>query len=52
MTDITLNCPTCGAVQVTVERKNGILVAGCGHMLTQAQVRTRTGASRREVAEI
>jgi len=52
MSDITMDCPTCGAVQVTVERKEGILVGGCGCMLTELQVRTRTGASRREVAEI
>lgn len=45
-------CPTCGAVQVTVERKQGILVGGCGHMLTELQVRQRTSADKREVAQL
>lgn len=50
--DITMNCPTCGAVEVTVERNETILVAGCGCMLTPLQVRQHTGASKKEVATL
>lgn len=51
--DITLpQCPICRASAVSVHRKQGILVATCGCMLTSLQVRRRAGVSKREVAEL
>jgi len=53
MNDITLpQCPICQASAVPVERREGILVADCGCMVTELQVRQHTGASKREVASL
>lgn len=54
MTDdiILPQCPYCQATSVTVDDREGIIVAGCGCMLTPLQVRRLSGASEREVAEL
>ena len=53
MTDITLDqCPYCQASAVGVERTEGIIVAECGCMLSELQVRRRAGASKKEVASL
>ncbi|MGB9966137.1 hypothetical protein [Halobacterium sp. CBA1126] len=53
MTDISLQrCPICQAGPVEVERKEGIIVADCGCMLTELQVRRLAGASKQEVASL
>lgn len=53
MTDITLQqCPYCQASAVGVERKERIIVADCGCILSELQVRRLTGASREEVASL
>lgn len=53
MTDITLeHCPICQATVVDVHRREGILVAECGCMLSELQVRRRAGASKKEVASL
>jgi hypothetical protein len=53
MTAIQLpQCPVCRASAVSVERRQGILVAECGCMLTELQVRRRAGASKKEVASL
>lgn len=52
MTDITLQCPYCQANAVGVERQQGIIVADCGCMLSELQVRRLAGVPKREVAEL
>lgn len=45
-------CPYCQNGETTVESRQGILVADCGHMLTSLEVRQFSDADKREVAEL
>lgn len=52
-TEIVLDqCPYCQASAVQIENKEGILVAGCGCMLSELEVRRLTGRDKREVAQL